>query len=142
MSENDRASTPVTDEDRNRFGALLDRAAERGLLSPTDYESRLRDLAAATTTEEMVAIVTDLPVLRTSPSAGGGSGRPAVSSARAAATEPGSRRWLTLAVLVAVVVVSLVVLGLVVSHLHRTSPSGGLGSRGGASYVAVSAPRP
>ena len=35
--------------------ALLDRAAERGLLSPYDYEARLRDLAEATSIEEMNA---------------------------------------------------------------------------------------
>jgi hypothetical protein len=52
---------PVTDQDRNRYGLLLDKALERGLLTTSDYEVRLRDLAEATSTEEMLAIVTDLP---------------------------------------------------------------------------------
>ena len=37
----------VTDEDRNRYGVLLDHAAERGLLSPAEYQVRLAELAEA-----------------------------------------------------------------------------------------------
>jgi hypothetical protein len=93
----------VTDEERNRYGILLDRAAERGLLSPHEYELRLGDLAVATTTEQMREIVTELPIFtapnaaRTSPGAAGR--RPA----GAALPGPGHRRsspWLVLVILV------------------------------------------
>ncbi len=128
---------PVTDEDRNRYGLLLDKALERGLLTASDYEVRLGDLAEATSTEEMLAIVTDLPAFA----------RPTASSARRrgsrSPTEPVAHRlaagpaptlgptrshprpglWLALVVFVLVVVVTLVVLGLSATHLHR-SPTG------------------
>jgi len=52
----------VTDEDRNRYGVLLDHAAERGLLSPSAYQSRLAELAEATSVEQLRRIVTELPV--------------------------------------------------------------------------------
>ncbi len=55
----------VTDEERTRYGLLLDRAAERGLLDSAEYEVRLRQLAEATTTEQMVAIVAELPAFAT-----------------------------------------------------------------------------
>jgi len=51
----------VTDEDRNRYGILLDHAAERGLLSSADYRLRLTQLAEATSIEELQRIVTELP---------------------------------------------------------------------------------
>lgn len=61
----------VTDEDRNRYGVLLDHAAERGLLSPGDYRLRLAQLAEATSMEELQRIVTELPAFAggTSPGA-------------------------------------------------------------------------
>ena len=63
----------ITDEERTRYGLLLDSAAERGLLDPADYEIRLRELAEATTTAQMTDIVAELPAF-----AGGsaGPGRP------------------------------------------------------------------
>ena len=76
----DRPEEPVgvTDEDRNRYGLLLDRAAERGLLSTDEYEVRLGELAEATSIDQMQQIVTELPVFT---AAGGhpptGSRRPA-----------------------------------------------------------------
>jgi len=51
----------VTDEDRNRYGVLLDHAAERGLVSPSVYQFRLAELAEATTVEQLQRIVTELP---------------------------------------------------------------------------------
>ena len=51
----------VTDEDRNRYGVLLDHAAERGLLSPSAYQFRLAELAEATSVEQLQRIVTELP---------------------------------------------------------------------------------
>jgi hypothetical protein len=135
--EGERIS-PVTDEERNRFGALLDKAAERGLLGPADYDVRLRELADAQTAEEMMAIVTDLPAFRAAASAaptGTAGSRPAAtrdlpSGAPFAPMAPDRARprretahWFVLIVLVAVVVVALAVLAIVAAHLHRT-PSG------------------
>jgi len=51
----------VTDEDRNRYGVLLDHAAERGLLSPSAYRFRLAELGEATSMEQLRRIVTELP---------------------------------------------------------------------------------
>ena len=56
------------DEDRNRFGTLLDHADERGLLSVSEYEIRLGELAAATSIDEMREIVTELPAFTPMPS--------------------------------------------------------------------------
>jgi hypothetical protein len=128
---------PVTDQDRNRYGLLLDKALERGLLTAADFEIRQRDLAEATSTEEMVAIVTDLPAFaratassarrrgRRSPTEPGGN--PAAASPALtlgpARSHPRTVPWLILVALVLVVVATLVVLGLSVSHLHR-SPTG------------------
>jgi hypothetical protein len=122
---------------RNRYGLLLDKALERGLLTASDYEVRLRDLAEATSTEEMLAIVTDLPAFAraTASSARRRGSRPpsepavhplAASPAPTlgpARSHPRPGSWLILVVLVLVVVVTLVVLGLSVTHLHR-SPTG------------------
>ena len=60
----------VTDADRNRYGVLLDHAAERGLLSPTDYRLRLAGLAEATSMEELQRIVTELPAFAAGSSPG------------------------------------------------------------------------
>ncbi len=107
----------MTDDDRNRFGALLDKAAQRGLLSAADYEVRLRDLAVATTTEEMMAIVTDLPAFAV-PAAATPTGRRGMAAgnkrdARTAAAIGGATRsshrtdgsspWLMLVVLIVAV---------------------------------------
>ncbi len=128
---------PVTIEDRNRYGLLLDKAAERGLLTAADYEARLRDLGEATSTEEMLAIVTDLPAFARpmASSAGRRGSRPptppgahplAGSPAPATGVTRSQRRrpWVMLVVLVVVVVLTLVVLGLSVGHLHRSPPTG------------------
>ena len=57
----------VTDDDRHRYGVLLDRAMERGLLGQADYEVRLGELARATSIDEMTAIVTELPAFTAAP---------------------------------------------------------------------------
>ena len=65
----DRPADPaseVTDEDRQAYGRLLDSAMERGLLSAYDYQTRLGDLAAASTIDEMKTIVTELPAFTAS----------------------------------------------------------------------------
>ncbi len=41
----------IDDDERDRYGLLLDRAAERGLLTPREYRFRLGELAAATTVD-------------------------------------------------------------------------------------------
>ena len=62
----------VTDEDRNRYGVLLDHAAERGLLPADEYQARLAELADATTVDEMQRIVTELPAFGATQTAGPG----------------------------------------------------------------------
>ena len=55
------SASEVTDEVRNRYGELLDRAAERGLLSPFEYQERLGRVAEATSEDELRVLVTELP---------------------------------------------------------------------------------
>jgi hypothetical protein len=132
----------VSDADRNRYGLLLDSAAERGLLSPAEYEVRLVALADADTEDELRRIVTELPAF-----APAGSTAPSTSTASALGpaarvddpaaldsalwanlTPARARRgsgnpWVALAVLVLVLLVSLVVLAVVASHLAHTHPA-------------------
>lgn len=128
----------VTDDDRNRYGVLLDRAAERGLLSPVEYQARLTELADAASVDELQRIVTELPAFAGSggvavspgrdsgPSGSGPRTAPdpaALDSALWATLTPSARRrsagnpWVVLAVLVAVLLVALVVLALIVAHV-------------------------
>ena len=113
----------VSDDERNRYGLLLDRAAERGLLDPTEYEFRLRELAEATSVARMMEIVTELPVFATPPPTTGRSARLVRSTGRATAEAVGQRRratvWVVLAVLVVVVVAALVILTLSVERVAR-----------------------
>ena len=117
----------VTDEERTRYGLLLDRAAERGLLDPTEYEVRLRELAEATSTARMLEIVTELPAF-TLPAATAARTPRSVRTKPAAPGTGGQRRrgtvWVVLAVVVVIAVVSLVVLALSVERLSRTHDSG------------------
>ncbi len=122
----------VTDEDRNRFGALLDAAAERGLLSPADYQARLVEVAEAGTTAELQRIVTELPAFGGGPTADPSAAAAPVdvdAALWAGRTQPVARRdrgnqWLVLAVVVGVLVVALVALGLVAAHLVHAHDSG------------------
>lgn len=127
--ETDAADEMVTDEERSRYGLLLDRAAERGLLEPTDYEVRLRALARATTTEQLVEIVAELPAFTPPPS----SATPA-RSRRAGHSVSGRRPggggerrrmalWALLALLVIVAMASLVILALSVERLSKNRGS-------------------
>lgn len=133
------ADTRVTDEDRNRYGALLDRAADRGLLSLADYQVRLGELAEATTMDQMHRIVTELPVFSAPPAKTQASSRrrpraplPTRSVLQGAAPDAswtgrsldGRGRWLVLAVLVVVLVVSLLVLALFAAHLTHVRSTG------------------
>jgi DUF1707 SHOCT-like domain len=123
-----RSPATVTDEDRNRFGLLLDRAVERGLLAPAEYQVRLRELAEATSVEEMTEIVSALPAFGAAPSA---PKRPeGVPDAFAFGTLPPlpERRkppWVMLIVVVVTVAVALVVLGLFAAHAARNHSNGG-----------------
>jgi hypothetical protein len=117
----------VTDEERTRYGLLLDRAAERGLLDPAEYEIRLRELAEATSTARMLEIVTELPAFTLPPATAARASR-SVRTKPAAPGTGGQRRrgtvWVVLVVVVVIAVVSLVVLALSVERLSRTHGSG------------------
>ena len=120
----------VTDEERTRYGVLLDRAAERGLLEPTDYEVRLRAMAEATTTEQMVEIVAELPAFTPPPSSASPArsrrAGPSVSRARPGGAGTERRRmalWALLALLVIVAIASLVILALSVERLSKNRSS-------------------
>jgi hypothetical protein len=110
--------TPVSDEDRTRFGVLLDHAAERGLLSSYDYELRLGELADATSIEQMREIVTQLPAFTSTPTSARRSVR-ATGTSTAPAT--GERRranpWLLLGMLVVVIVAALVFFSIYAEHV-------------------------
>ncbi len=140
LSAGAATTTTVTDEDRNRYGVLLDRAAERGLLGPVEYQARLVELADATTEEELRRIVTELPAFADPVSATGaprpagvGTAAPdagALDSALWANLTPTRERrssanpWLLLGLLVVVLLVAMVVLALVAAHLAHTHPAG------------------
>ena len=118
----------ITDEERTRYGLLLDRAAERGLLDPADYEIRLRELAGATTTAQMVEIVAELPAFAAG-SAGPAAARSrrSIQSANRADSQTGQRRrmimWAVMGLLVVVALVSLVILALSAERLSRSRNS-------------------
>jgi hypothetical protein len=134
----------VTDEDRNRFGLLLDHAAERGLLSPADYQVRLAELAEADSIEELQRIVTELPAFGATPGMSapspqpaavpGGPPAPELDAALWASLTPAAPRrgrgnpWLVLLVVVAILVVALAGLALVASHVIHTHAPGAAGS--------------
>ena len=142
----------VTDEDRNRFGVLLDHAAERGLLSPADYQVRLAELAEAGSIEELQRIVTELPAFAATPGMSppsstpsstpsgqlsavpGGPPAPELDAALWASLTPATHRrgrgnpWLVLLVVVAILLVALIGLALVASHVIHTHPPAAAGS--------------
>lgn len=114
----------MDDDDRNVYGVLLDRAAERGLLSQSDYEVRLGELAAATSVEQMRRIVTDLPAFGAPPPAPSAHrskrATPTVAPDMALVTVGGRRRsspWVLLAILVVVVLASLAFFSIYAEHL-------------------------
>lgn len=116
---------PATDDDRQRFGVLLDRALERGLLDPVEYQRRLGALAGATTVEELRDLVTELPALRAGLDRGA-PGRPlpgglaALGRPRYGATAARRSPWPVLVVVLVVLAVLVVVLAVVGAHLART----------------------
>ena len=78
----------VTDDDRHRYGVLLDHAAERGLLSPADYQVRLAELAEATSVEQLQRIVTELPAFDGAATQGPAAGRPVPAASGPVASGP------------------------------------------------------
>jgi len=135
----------VTDDVRNRYGVLLDHAAERGLLAPAEYQARLAELADATSEEQLRRIVTELPAFavagavgaseRSSRSTGASAPRPAADPAAldsamwANLTPPRPARssgnpWVMLLLLVAVLLVAMVALALVAGHVAHTHHTG------------------
>jgi len=120
----------VGDDDRHRFGLLLDHAAERGLLGARDYEVRLAELAAADSLEEMRRIVTDLPVFTAMPATPGrASSRRSAPVGGAAGPTLGADRhrtgpWVMVGMVVAVMVAALIVLSIVAGHLVRSHDAG------------------
>jgi len=117
----------VSDEERTSYGLLLDRAAERGRLDPSEYEVRLRRLAEATTTAEMVAIVSELPAFIPPPTPADHRSRSDIQSASRTAAGDGQRRrlivWVLMGVLVVLALVSLIILALSVGRLSRSRSS-------------------
>jgi hypothetical protein len=136
-------SEGITDEERNRYGLLLDRAAERGLLEPSEYEVRLRELAQATSTEQMMQIVTELPVFNPLTQSSPPKKAAARHTMNRGTTAAGPRRrvtvWALMGLLVVVAVVSLVILA--VSAERLTHRQGGGSGTGPATTRAVSGPR-
>ncbi len=137
----------MTDEDRNRFGILLDHASERGLLTPLEYEFRLSELAEATSMDELRRIVTELPAFEAPMVVKRGKGAKKQTSSLGMTTDlpaparqgegdlwaaqtpttarrKGANPWVILAVVVAVLLVAMVLLGLMVS---RVSHNRGIG---------------
>jgi hypothetical protein len=128
----------VTDDDRNRFGTLLDHAVERGLLGPGEYQVRLRELAQATSIEEMTEIVSALPAFAASPSAvkPDAAVDPLAFATLPARTERRNPPWALLVVVIVVVAVALVALALITAHaVHNHNRSGQ------STPVVVSVPR-
>lgn len=134
----------VSDDDRTRYGLLLDRAAERGLLSSYDYQVKLGELAEATTIDQMKAIVTHVPALTTAATAA----RPTRSKRSSAAVAPGvgvaavggrrrSSPWLLLGVLVFVVLASIVVFYVYAEHLVHTRGAGVLAAAAAARALSA-----
>ena len=134
----------VSDDERNRYGVLLDHAAERGLLTPTEYRERLIQLAEAPSIEDLQRIVTELPSFNasvapaSSSSRRDGQARPSASDTPdpaaldaalwASLTPATSRRasnsqWFILGLMVLMLIIAMVVLALVAGHMAHTHHS-------------------
>jgi hypothetical protein len=120
---------PVTDDDRTRYGVLLDHAAERGLLTVAEYEVRIGELAEATTIDEMRRIVTELPAFTpmaptSTPSRSRSRRAAPVLAPDALLMTTGTRRrnssWVVLALVVAVMVALLIAFTIYAEHLSKS----------------------
>jgi hypothetical protein len=131
----------ITDKDRHVFGALLDRAAERGLLNPHEYQLRLGELASATSLEQMREIVTNFPLPSTAPSAavikkrskstrGSSAGDAMLAMQGLAPMQPNRHSkernspWLLLTVVLVVFVVVMVLFSIYAAHVLHTHQTG------------------
>lgn len=137
-------TAPVTDEDRQAYGRLLDRAFERGLIGSYDYEVRLRELSEATSIDAMKTIVTELPVFAVpSPAAPGR--RPSLGRVSTPADGGTGNPWTKLVVMVLVVVIAFVVLALYAEHVVHGRTNGNSGAPAAAAPApspSVRSPRP
>ncbi len=121
----------VSDEDRNRYGLLLDHAAERGLLSTDEYEVRLGELASATSIDEMRQIVTELPVFTVAAATPTkGARRPGPVAGPNPVMALGDRRrrspWMVLGLVLVVVVGLMVLFTIYAEHVTRSHNPGSL----------------
>jgi hypothetical protein len=135
-------SAVVSDEDRTRYGLLLDRAAERGLLSPYEYQVRLGDLAEATSLDQLKRIVTELPAFTAPVVAPTATKRSRPTAGGSLAAERKGRRsspWVLLVIVVIAVLVSLVIFTIYAEHVVHGRNTGVLTSH--ATAPMVSAPR-
>lgn len=132
------AGAAVSDEDRTSYGLLLDRAAERGLLSPYDYQVRLGELADATSIDEMKRIVTELPLFTAPPviPTTKKRSRPAPGDAAAAPRRRASP-WVLLAIVVVAVLVVLVIFTVYAEHVVHGHGSGALLTGSGLSALRL-----
>jgi hypothetical protein len=118
------ASRPATDADRDRVRALLRDLMGQGRISLTDYQGRLRRVAAASTTGDLDAVVRDLPAPPEAEDGGtpGGPSRsappPATARPGPAGREPGGERGPSTATLqkIFLVVVALGVLAWAITY--------------------------
>jgi hypothetical protein len=136
-------SPAVSDDDRTTYGVLLDRAAERGLLTQDDYQVRLRELAEATSVDQMRQIVTELPAFTLPPSSTTPRRSKRAPSVAGPAPAGGRRRtgaWLLLGIMVVVLLASLAIFAIYAEHLIHDHSAGLVSAP--AAARAVSALRP
>ena len=154
----------ISDDERVRYLTLLDKALERQLLDPYDYQLRIQELSAATSRDEMQRIVTELPAFIhpnaraglpvggrgagarsgsfTGASSGMGRSGPGVGGLGAAGGKPArsrrSRPWALLVAVVMVILVAFAVLAVFVEHeVHSRQPVTGPGA---VTFVAQAPP--
>lgn len=137
----EQTHSPVSDDVRNRYGLLLDSAAERGLLDAVEYQHRLGLLADATSEEELRILVTEFPAFGGAPSSadratgvdpelallGLTSLTPLAAKRRVQGTSPKKLVALVL-IMVATLVVSILVLATTAHHLRHQTPAVPAGS--------------
>jgi hypothetical protein len=136
-------TTVPTDDDRQRYGRLLDSARERGLIDDDEYSHRLTELGEADSIEELTRIVSELPVLGSSApgdavaKTGGSSPQlrgldpvdmAMLASRNRAPKAESSRRWLAL-VVIAIIFLVLMILGFVLAAHARSVNDNGLGGQ-------------
>jgi hypothetical protein len=119
------------DDDRQRYGRLLDSARMRGLIDDEEYSRRLTELGEASTEAEMREMVARLPAMR----AGAGADATAPASGldpvdlarlmkRSGRDQGQNRRWAAL-VAIALMFLVLIVLGIVLAmSVHSRSGDG------------------